>query len=194
MATIDLSVLFIGLQVMAALNVLNDYMELIDKKTKDKDEEKAEDRRDFLKVIILRHNEMIRNVCLFNEAIEKVSFVEFSTGILLLIFGFAFTRQKNDNIPAYILCFTVLMKIFMLCFFSEIIKTKIERLSETLYQTYWYELSLKDQKTFLLILAMSQREHNLRAAGMYDVNLNAFVQIVKLACSYCAILYIFLNE
>ncbi|XP_059616104.1 odorant receptor 33b-like [Phlebotomus argentipes] len=87
------------------------------------------------------------------------------------------------------MCTSGIFQILLLCLFGELLKMKTERLSEILYLTNWYELHAKDQKAFLLVLAMSQKDFGLRAAGMYDVNLNAFVQIMKLAMSYCAILH-----
>ncbi|XP_059608001.1 uncharacterized protein LOC132255848 [Phlebotomus argentipes] len=152
--TIDLGVIFIGIEIMAVLNILNDYMKLIDKK--------AKEIPNYLKLIIIRHNDMIDKVNLFNGAIQKTGFVQVTTRIF---------------------------QILLLCLFGELIKMKTERLSETLYLTNWYELSVKDQKMFLLVLAMAQKDFGLKAAGMYDVNLNAFVQIMKLAISYCAALH-----
>ncbi|XP_055691283.1 uncharacterized protein LOC129794552 [Lutzomyia longipalpis] len=76
-----------------------------------------------------------------------------------------------------------------LCVLGEFIRVKTDKLSDTFYLTNWYDLSLKDQKTFLIVLGMVQREYGLKAAGMYDVNLYTFVQIFKIAFSYCAVLY-----
>ncbi|XP_059608147.1 odorant receptor 4-like [Phlebotomus argentipes] len=165
--TLDLGIIFIGIQIMAALNILNDCMKLIDEKTKE--------IPNYLKSIIIRHNDIIKNVNLFNEAIQKMAFVQ--------------VTNESDQIAGYLICCIGIGQIFLLCLFGELIKMKTERLSETLYLTNWYELSVKDQKTFLLILAMAQKDFGLKAAGMYDVNLNAFVQIVKLAFSYCTALY-----
>ncbi|GAB0099559.1 Odorant receptor [Sergentomyia squamirostris] len=69
------------------------------------------------------------------------------------------------------------------------IKIKSEKLSEAFYDVNWYNLNLKDQKTFLIILGMTQRQYGLKAAGMYVVDIYAFIQIMKAAVSYCAILY-----
>ncbi|GAB0099556.1 hypothetical protein DMENIID0001_154360 [Sergentomyia squamirostris] len=69
------------------------------------------------------------------------------------------------------------------------IKIKSEKLSEAFYEVNWYELSLKDQKAFLVILGTAQRQYGLKAAGMYVVDIYAFFQITKAAFSYCAILF-----
>ncbi|XP_059623022.1 odorant receptor 4-like [Phlebotomus argentipes] len=179
--TIDLAVIFIGIQIMAALNILNDYMKLIDKKVKE--------IPNYLKLIIIRHNDIIKNINSFKESIEKTAFVQVASSSLLLIFIFLFVRKESNQITAYVLCLTGISQILLLCIFGELLKIKTERLSATLYLTNWYELSVKDQKMFLLVLAMAQKDFGLKAAGMYDVNLNAFLKILKLAMSYCAILY-----
>ncbi|XP_059622546.1 odorant receptor 4-like [Phlebotomus argentipes] len=168
MILIDSSVFFVGLHVMAALNILRDCIEILNMK--------IAENADYFKTILKYHNDVIENICVLNEAIEKISFVQILSGTVLIIGNFFLIRKESDQMFAYILCVCMLGQIFLLCLFGEFIKIKLDKLSTTLYMTNWYELSVKDQKTFLIILAMAQRQYGLKAAGMYDVNIYAFIQ------------------
>uniref|UniRef100_A0A3F2ZEQ7 Uncharacterized protein n=1 Tax=Phlebotomus papatasi TaxID=29031 RepID=A0A3F2ZEQ7_PHLPP len=180
---IDLTIIFFGLQLMAALNILNDYIEQLDLKTNNLN------ISDYIKSIIKRHCDVINNVDLLNDAIKEISFAQFLCSTLILLLMFMYVRKENNQFMAYILCASGLLQILGLCLFGEFIEIKADILSTTLYLINWYEFSLRDQKAFLFILRMAQKKYRLKAAGMYDISIFSFAQIVKIAITYCTILY-----
>ncbi|GAB0094407.1 Odorant receptor [Sergentomyia squamirostris] len=179
--TADMTTIFISLNNMASLDILNDYIRLIN--------EKIKIDPDFLKIILKRHCKVIDNINLLNEAVYQISFIQMIISTLAILLTFVFIREETMQISGYTTCLCGMVQIFPLCVFGEMIKIKTEKLSETFYEVNWYELSLKDQKTYLIILGMAQRQYGLKAAGMYTVDIYAFYKILKLAFSYCAILY-----
>ncbi|XP_059612823.1 odorant receptor 4-like [Phlebotomus argentipes] len=178
---IDLIIIFFGLQIMAALNILKAYIELVNVKIKS--------APNYLKCIIKRHCDVIQNIHWLNNAIKELSFVQFLCSTFILLLMFLFVRKEQSQFSAYFLCVCGLTQILALCLFGEFIKIKADNLSTTLYLINWYEMSLKDQRTFLIILGMAQKKYRLKAAGMYSVSIYSFVQIVKISVTYCAILY-----
>ncbi|XP_055685253.1 odorant receptor 13a-like [Lutzomyia longipalpis] len=84
--------------------------------------------------------------------------------------------KNSGDVLNYMVLVTGTMLSLHICILGEFIRLKSENLSDTLYQTNWYELSLKDQKIFLTTLGMTQRVYGLKAAGMYDVNLYTFIE------------------
>ncbi|GAB0097195.1 Odorant receptor [Sergentomyia squamirostris] len=180
-ATVDMTTIFIGLDIMASLDILNEYIRLIN--------EKIKTNQDFLKIILKRHCKVIDKINLLNEAIYQISFIQMIFITLALLLLFVFIREETKQISGYITCLCAMVQIFPLCVFGEMIKIKTEKLSESFYEVNWYELSLKDQKTYLIILGMAQRQYGLKAAGMYTIDIYAFYQILKIAFSYCAVLY-----
>ncbi|GAB0091352.1 Odorant receptor [Sergentomyia squamirostris] len=179
--TADMTAIFIGLDIMASLDTLYDYICLIN--------EKIKTDVDFFKIILKRHCKVIDKINLLNEAVYQISFIQMIVSTLGLLLIFVFIRKETMQISGYTSCFCTMLQILPLCVFGEMIKIKTEKLSNAFYDVNWYELSLKDQKTFLNILGMAQRQYVLKAAGMYTVDIYAFYRIVKLALSYCAILY-----
>uniref|UniRef100_A0A240SY03 Odorant receptor n=1 Tax=Lutzomyia longipalpis TaxID=7200 RepID=A0A240SY03_LUTLO len=181
MISLDLGIIFLGLQVIAELNILSDYMKLLN--------EKIKTDQKFLRKIIKRHCSVVKNLNLLSKIISETTSLQLLLTGVALLFGFTFLIKYTTGIGNYIIIICGGSLSLPICVLGEFIKLKTENLSETFYQTNWYELSLKDQKTFLIILGMAQREYGLKAAGMYDVNLYTFIQIFKIAFSYCAVLY-----
>uniref|UniRef100_A0A7G3AEY7 Odorant receptor n=1 Tax=Lutzomyia longipalpis TaxID=7200 RepID=A0A7G3AEY7_LUTLO len=169
MISLDLGIIFLGLQVIAELNILSDYMKLLN--------EKIKTDQKFLRKIIKRHCSVIKNLNLLSKIISETTSLQLLLTGVALLFGFTFLIKYTTGIGNYIIIICGGSLSLPICVLGEFIKLKTENLSETFYQTNWYELSLKDQKTFLIILGMAQREYGLKAAGMYDVNLYTFIQV-----------------
>uniref|UniRef100_A0A240SXT8 Odorant receptor n=1 Tax=Lutzomyia longipalpis TaxID=7200 RepID=A0A240SXT8_LUTLO len=179
--SISVGFIFLGLLVMAEINILTDYMKLLNEKIKTDPK--------FLSKMIKRHCSVIENLNLLSDILSDTSFLHLFASCATFMFGFSFIMKYPEEFLNYLLILAATMLSLHICILGEFIGLKSENLSETLYLINWYELSLKDQKSFLIILGMAQREYGLKAAGMYDVNLYTFVQISKIAFSYCAILY-----
>ncbi|XP_055693969.1 putative odorant receptor 83c [Lutzomyia longipalpis] len=179
--SLDLAINFLGVHAIAELNTLIDYIRIMDRKVKT--------QRNFLKIILKRHYSVIENIDLINDINSEASFVQLGLSCLALMFGFSFVLQYKTGIGNYLIIVCGAVLSLPICILGEVIQFKTDQLANVLYLTNWYDLSVSDQKAFLIILGMAQREYRLKAAGTYDVNLNAFIQIFKMAISYCAILY-----
>ncbi|GAB0099552.1 Odorant receptor [Sergentomyia squamirostris] len=183
--TADMPAMFIGFQVMASLDILNDYIKLLNEKIKTDPK--------YLKTILKRHCNVIDSMNQMNEAVNEISFIQMIISTLAMLLAFVYIRKEVMELSGYFTGLSGMIQIFPVCVFGEMIKIKTEKLSTTMYLTDWYELSLKDQKTFLIIQGMSQKQYGVKAAGLYDVNIYAFIQIVKVSISYCAMLYTLSN-
>uniref|UniRef100_A0A7G3B9K8 Odorant receptor n=1 Tax=Lutzomyia longipalpis TaxID=7200 RepID=A0A7G3B9K8_LUTLO len=167
--TMNLGITFMGLAVIAEINILNDYMKLLN--------EKIKTDQKFLRKIIKKHCSVIENVNLLNEIISESSFLQLFANCVVFLFGFSFLMKNPSTFINYSIVVTGTMLSLHICILGHFIKLKTDQLSDILYLTNWYELSLKDQKMFLIVLGMAQREYGLKAVGMYDVNLYTFVQV-----------------
>uniref|UniRef100_A0A7G3B2V2 Odorant receptor n=1 Tax=Lutzomyia longipalpis TaxID=7200 RepID=A0A7G3B2V2_LUTLO len=167
--SLDVGIVFLGLQVIAQLNILKEYMRMVNEKTKIEPK--------FLKKIIKMHCSVIENVNLLSEIISETSILQLFLTFVALCIGMTFLFKYATGIGNYLIIVCGASLGLPICILGEFIRLKTENLSDTLYLTNWYELSLKDQKTFLIILGMAQREYGLKAAGMYDVNFYTFVQV-----------------
>uniref|UniRef100_A0A3F2ZDB0 Odorant receptor n=1 Tax=Lutzomyia longipalpis TaxID=7200 RepID=A0A3F2ZDB0_LUTLO len=167
--SVELAILFLGIPIATEIDILEDYIRIAN--------EKIKTTPNFFKKIIKMHCNVLGDINLLNETFSEMTFIQFFSSIVSFLIAFLFLRKDTENIENYFLCLCALMQLLPLCLLGEFIRYKTDKLSDTLYLTNWYELSLKDQKVFLIILGMAQREYGLKAAGMYDVNLNTFIQV-----------------
>uniref|UniRef100_A0A240SXT7 Odorant receptor n=1 Tax=Lutzomyia longipalpis TaxID=7200 RepID=A0A240SXT7_LUTLO len=181
MIFLDIGIVYLGLQVIAEFNILSDYMKLLNEKFKSEPK--------FLSKIIIRHFSVFQNVNLLSDIISETSFLQLVFSFISLLFGFTFIIEYATGLGNYIIVLCGGGLAVPICILGEFIRARADQLPDTFYQTNWYEISLKDQKTFLIILGMAQREYGLKAAGMYDINIYTFFRITQIAFSYCAVLY-----
>uniref|UniRef100_A0A3F2ZDC9 Odorant receptor n=1 Tax=Lutzomyia longipalpis TaxID=7200 RepID=A0A3F2ZDC9_LUTLO len=179
----DISIFYIGLQLYGAINI---NYEIINYWNED-----IQERPNVIKIIAKKHCDIITSINFFQDVLLWLSFTHFVTSTFILLFLFTLVRTNAAAEMAIIIICFIITELFILCFFGEIIQAKMEQLAETFYLTNWYDLSLEDKKAFLIILGMMQRTYPLKAARLYDINFNSFIQIVKMAISYCALLVTF---
>uniref|UniRef100_A0A3F2ZDE6 Odorant receptor n=1 Tax=Lutzomyia longipalpis TaxID=7200 RepID=A0A3F2ZDE6_LUTLO len=179
----DLSIFYVGLQFFGAININDEIIKYWN--------EDIQAKSALIKTIAKRHCDIIKNIDYFQDVLLWISFTHFVTSTFILLFLFTLIRTNVAVEIAVLVLIFIQAELFLLCLFGEIIQVKMEQLLKTFYLTNWYDLSVKDQKAFLIILGMMQRTYTLRAARLYDINFNSFIQIVKMAISYCAILLTF---
>uniref|UniRef100_A0A240SXP7 Odorant receptor n=2 Tax=Lutzomyia longipalpis TaxID=7200 RepID=A0A240SXP7_LUTLO len=166
---LDVGVILLGLQVIAELNILIDYIKSLNEKIKSDPQ--------FLSKIIKRHCSVIENLDLLSEITSETSILQLFLTCISLLFGFTLVQIYAIGLGNYIIILCAAALSLPICILGEFIRIQTDNLSETPYLTNWYELSLKDQKTLLIILGMAQREYGLKAIGMYDVNLYTYIQV-----------------
>uniref|UniRef100_A0A3F2ZEH6 Odorant receptor n=1 Tax=Phlebotomus papatasi TaxID=29031 RepID=A0A3F2ZEH6_PHLPP len=178
---IDLCIAFFGFEIMAASDILYDYIST--------EKDLIQEDKDFLKNVTIRFCLVVNDIKTFNEIISISNFVQFVSSAFLIFAIFFFIRLYPRDPVGYILILALLVQLFLPCVFGEFIKTKMEKLSTIFYLTNWYDLSVKDQKSFLIIQGIFQRVYGIKAVGMYDVNIYTFITIVKMAASWCAFMF-----
>ncbi|XP_059608092.1 odorant receptor 85b-like [Phlebotomus argentipes] len=180
----DASLVFIGIYILFFMKIINAMIKNLDSA------ESKENRSDLLIQIVKKHVKLLEILNMFNDAIAIISLIQLvmSTIIFLSLF-FAFQVYKEFFM--YTIIPTMMIQLALLCIFGEMIRTENENIFQNLYQTNWYEFSVKEQKIVLLMMMNSCNEIGLKAAGMYDISLVTLVQITKLSFSYSAIILTF---
>ncbi|XP_055691173.1 putative odorant receptor 83c [Lutzomyia longipalpis] len=141
-----------------------------------------------LQKILKKHVEMLKAVNAFNQSFKFMSFMQIIMSTILF-FTMLFSIQMFQKQFAIHFAFAaVSLQLVFVCVFGEVIRTESEAIFDNLYQTNWYELSVKEQKVVLMIMMNSTNPISIKAGGMYDINLMTLVQILKLSLSYSAMI------
>ncbi|GAB0087732.1 hypothetical protein DMENIID0001_020750 [Sergentomyia squamirostris] len=178
----DSTTIISGIHVMKAIDTVNELIALLD------DKEKANQCPNLLIHIHKKHAEIIRILFTLNEIIYIISLVQLFTSTSMFLVLFTSAKTQPFEIVFYIFMLCVVSQLLLLCAFGEMIFSKTQNIFTKLYLTRWYDMSLANQKIILMMMRMSEAPYGLKAGGMYDLNLYTFIQIVKMAISYCAII------
>uniref|UniRef100_A0A3F2ZDG7 Odorant receptor n=1 Tax=Lutzomyia longipalpis TaxID=7200 RepID=A0A3F2ZDG7_LUTLO len=146
----------------------------------------------FILILYKLHCEIYGKFCIYESIFAFSVFFDLFFNTTSMIGIMLLTRLYPDISIFYIIFITLASQILIYCIFGQLIFTETEKISDNLYLTKWYDLNREDKRTLLLMMMMSSRPFGLKAAGMYNINIVLFVQIMKLIFSYCAILYTFL--
>ncbi|GAB0086257.1 Odorant receptor [Sergentomyia squamirostris] len=181
-AVSDCAIIFIGLYLLSFVKIINKMI------TSLTDQDVMIECPDLLLRTMKKHVEMIEVLGIFNDGVKLMSFIQILMSICFYLTSLLGIQTNKSELSLYMIFLSVLVQLFLLCLFGEIIKSETEVIFWNLYLTNWYEMSLTDQKILLIMMMNSQNEIGLKAAGMYDVSLMAFIQIVKVSISYSAIM------
>uniref|UniRef100_A0A240SXS1 Odorant receptor n=1 Tax=Lutzomyia longipalpis TaxID=7200 RepID=A0A240SXS1_LUTLO len=179
----ECTVIFIGIYFIGVLNILSDLLEKLNKSSN------IAVAGDLLRSIVPLHIEILSKFNDFCEVFYFVFSIQLFTSGLLLLFNLYLLMQSVTNFFYWAAFISLFAQFALFCLFGQIIYNRSERIFTDLYHTKWYEMEIKDQKILLLMMKMSQKTFGLKAAGMYDINLVVFDQVIKLCFSTCTILY-----
>uniref|UniRef100_A0A3F2ZEN9 Odorant receptor n=1 Tax=Phlebotomus papatasi TaxID=29031 RepID=A0A3F2ZEN9_PHLPP len=177
----DTVLISIGFYFIAILNIFKDILRYIDNVD-------STNKRQFLLQIHKLHCNILDKFCIFSEVFYYTFTVQIATSVVFMMFIF-FILQTEGGLAFLPLLLAIFGQFGAACIFGELIYSKTEKLSTELYLTNWYELDLEEQKILLMMLYMTQKTFGLKAAGMYDINIEMFIEVIKAGISCLAILY-----
>ncbi|GAB0095285.1 hypothetical protein DMENIID0001_106470 [Sergentomyia squamirostris] len=181
----DFSIIFIGLCMLSYVKIINKMITSLNIK------EVIVECPDLLLRTMQKHVEMIEVLGIFNDGVKLMSLIQITMSIIIYLSIFSGMQLHSSEYSFQMMFICVLVQLFLLCVFGEMIKSETEAIFWKLYLTNWYEMNMTDQKIILFMMMNSQNEIGLKAAGIYDVSLMAFVQILKISLSYSAVILTF---
>ncbi|GAB0087914.1 hypothetical protein DMENIID0001_022790 [Sergentomyia squamirostris] len=143
----------------------------------------------FLRDIFRMHLNTIRLFNILSKIYFYMSLAQVTSsfhGLCFLLYG---VLVHGLDISSLIILIVVTGQLFGFCLIGELLYAKTASLPNVFYLTKWYEFSSRDKKDLALMLQMSQQAYVLKAAGVIDVSIFTFVEVIKLAGSYCAIFF-----
>lgn len=138
-----------------------------------------------------KHLDILLRLKHFDALLTTIQIIQMGTCLPMTIGTLYLIRLYPNWIVVYLMFIASITEIFEICFFGEVIHSKTEKIFTALYLTKWYEMSREDQMILLMMMRMTITPFSLKAAGMYNINMRAFLEIVKFCFSFCAILYAF---
>ncbi|XP_019883233.2 odorant receptor 13a-like [Camponotus floridanus] len=153
-----------------------------------------------------RFNELIQRhrhvIMLARELADLISFVLlielFIISILLCIMGFQliFALKVHDTVmisrSSFILS-VFLIQLTLYSFIGNYLKSEMEEIGHSIYQSVWYNFPRKLIKSVIFVLMQTQSPVALQAGNFIVINLSTYVTILKTSFSYLSLLRIMLG-
>lgn len=177
--------MFFGFYFVAIFNIFIDSIKLMN------NEEFIKLSKCHLRNYHKKHLQIMQKLKDFDNIFSFVKTTQ--TGSCLpLIAGAFYQIMLYPNIAVtYVMLFAIIAQLFEICLLGEYFHCKIEEIFRTLYLTKWYEMSQEDKMILLMMMKMTTNSFSLKAAGMYEINMMAFVGVIKFCFSFCVILLAF---
>lgn len=87
-------------------------------------------------------------------------------------------KQLDMNIVFLINAFfVVIFYVFVMCFFGKSATESFEKMSDSLYESNWQELSIDLQKSFILMIQNTQRPLFYHGFGVCILDLETFAKV-----------------
>lgn len=137
----DLSLVYLALGILGAVKITREIIDL--------HQNNIQANPSVLTILLKRHCDIITNMDVLQDILFWISFSHFISTTIILLVSFSCARTKTESQFAISVICLVLGELFVLCLFGQIIQTKMQKLSDQLYLTNWYDLGQKDQKRFL---------------------------------------------
>ncbi|KAF3054273.1 Odorant receptor 132 [Nylanderia fulva] len=153
-----------------------------------------------------RFNALIQRHCyltmLTRELADMISFVLlielFIISILLCIMGFQFmlALKSNDTVmmtKSLMVQSAFLTQLTMYSFIGNYLKSEMEDIRFSIYQSNWYNFPPKLMKNLVFIFMQTESPVILQAGNFITINLSTYMSILKSSFSYLSVLRIMLE-
>lgn len=104
---------------------------------------------------------------------------------------------KVDNIAmttkSAMVLSTLLSQLLLYSFVGDYLKSQMEEVGHTIYESAWYDFPIKVSKNVLFVLRRTQSPIALQAGNFIVVNLSTYMTILKTSASYLSVLRVMID-
>lgn len=77
-----------------------------------------------------------------------------------------------------------LMNLYVYCYYGKMATVELEAYADCIYNTQWYRKPLEIQKSFVVVIAHTQRPLFYHGFGAINLNMETFLRLLKTVISY----------
>ncbi|XP_071625482.1 odorant receptor 2a-like isoform X1 [Temnothorax longispinosus] len=149
--------------------------------------------------LILRHNHLIKMARKLAEIISFVLMVQlFISSMLIIIVGFQFiialtTSDFGMMSKSFLVLSAFLVQLTLYSVVGDYLKTQMEEVALSVYQSVWYDLPAKITRNIVFIMMWTQFPIKLQAGNFVVVDLGTYMSILKSSVSYLSVLRVMME-
>ncbi|XP_044008951.1 odorant receptor Or2-like [Aphidius gifuensis] len=145
--------------------------------------------------IIERHLRTLRFIVRVEEILNELNLIEFlgcTFNICMLVYYFMSEFEKAEVISTITYCVLLIsftFNIFIFCYIGEMLTQQGLKVGWAAYNNInWYELSRKNSRGIILIMAISNNPCSLTAGKMTSLSYASFCSVIRSSMAYLNIL------
>ncbi|KAG5678334.1 hypothetical protein PVAND_008019 [Polypedilum vanderplanki] len=135
---------------------------------------------------------LLESFCGIYVALCFIVIQEFRNSLLIILHYIMEYFQVSDDIQnisvLMFLLLALLFLMYMICYRGNDIEEKSKQLMNDLFSCEWYQAELKIQKIIIILMENFKKPMILKAFGFNAINLEFFLQVLKIAYSMYAVL------
>uniref|UniRef100_A0A6P7FML6 Odorant receptor n=1 Tax=Diabrotica virgifera virgifera TaxID=50390 RepID=A0A6P7FML6_DIAVI len=152
-----------------------------------------DDKAEYFTRCLNHHLLLLKIVKNMNSVFSLIVLVQLLCSVSGLCLGtYMMTRDEftaDKLILAAVLALGYLDQLMVYCIIGNELNYQASLLPEYIYKSNWGELENRSlQRDVIFLIQHSQRVPQLSAYGLYDINMNSFVKVLKLAFSFYTLL------
>ncbi|KAJ3663404.1 hypothetical protein Zmor_007670 [Zophobas morio] len=142
----------------------------------------------------LKHHETILRLAKkSNSLIDRIILGQFVTSTMTLaltMFQLSLIQSVNkEALVSLLYILGIMLQLFLYCWFGTEVETKSSKIPYATFMSQWYEQPLHIKKNLLILSERCQRPIQITAINLFALSLKTFVNIIRTAWSYFAVLY-----
>ncbi|XP_076756327.1 odorant receptor 85b-like [Xylocopa sonorina] len=149
-----------------------------------------------IKNLIAKHQRIVNLFENIEDIFTIISFLQFFFNITAMCFvGFILVTSLGSDqastviskcLPYYI---ALNFEALILCYTGEYLSSKSENIGWVAYNSNWYELTMYENRTLLLLILRSQKPLTLTIGKFMNLSLETFANMLKASASYISVLH-----
>ncbi|RLU25807.1 ObirOr5-P2 [Ooceraea biroi] len=149
---------------------------------------------DHLNTLIQRHHHLIKMAKKLAETISSILLTQlFISSVLICIMGFQFILAlKVHNVvmmeKSVIVQSTFLTQLSLYSFIGDYLKSQMEEVGPSIYQSSWYRFPAEMMKNLVFIIMRTETPVMFQAGNFIVINLSTYMGILKTSVSYLSVL------
>lgn len=179
----EIILLFFGFYFVTILSIFIKSIEKLD------NERFVRSSRNHLRQYHWKHLRILQKLRDLDKIFSLVKIVQTGSCLPMIVGALYHIILYPKFIVTYLTLLAVVTQLFEICLLGEFFNSKTTEIFRKLYLTKWYEMSKDDKLILHLMMRMTIYPFSVKAAGIYDINMNAFVDVIKFCFSFCALLF-----
>ncbi|XP_012063186.1 PREDICTED: odorant receptor 13a-like [Atta cephalotes] len=184
------------LHVCGQIDIMRQKLSEITQKNIERKNIEQDVNENIVKDLIVRHQQIITFSKNIENLYSNIALIQFvSNTLVICCLGFLIVISIGTPggsmmlVKSVFFYFVMSLEAFVYCFVGQHLSTKSEMIGDSVYESFWYELSPSQNRDIYIMIIRSQQNLTLTIGKVMELSLRQFANILKASASYVSVLH-----